>query len=239
MTLNQFIEKYNGRYVEIAGSIDARNQCVDVVNAYIREVLGFPIIEWTNAVDFPSKANGLYDWIANTPTNVPQEGDIVVWGGAIGHIAVFIEGNASSFRSFDQNYPLGSPCHVQGHGYSNVLGWMRAKAAPVVTYTITDQTRIPQINNEEVQAIRSQINDLKRDYKGMLVQAEDLARQLNDALAQIKEKDKIIDDLSTDNGELRAKLNIRQPAPSTAPTPLPLADTLLKLLEYFKRGLGR
>lgn len=128
MTLQEFIERWNGEFCEVAGSANALNQCVDSANAYIRDVLGFPIIEWTNAKDFPSKAGDLYDWIANTPTGVPLEGDLVVWGsGTAGHIAIFLEGNANSFRSFDQNYPLNSPCHVQGHTYSNVIGWMRAK----------------------------------------------------------------------------------------------------------------
>ena len=129
MTLSEFLERWNGEYIEIAGSANAMFQCTDAANCYIRDVLGFPIIEWTNAKDFPSKAGDLYDWIPNTPTGVPLEGDLVVWGsGTCGHIAIFLEGNATSFRSFDQNYPLGSPCHVQGHTYSNVIGWMRAKA---------------------------------------------------------------------------------------------------------------
>ena len=129
MTLSEFLERWNGEYIEIAGSANAMFQCTDAANCYIRDILGFPIIEWTNAKDFPSKAGDLYDWIPNTPTGVPLEGDLVVWGsGVAGHIAIFLEGNATSFRSFDQNYPLGSPCHVQGHTYSNVIGWMRAKA---------------------------------------------------------------------------------------------------------------
>lgn len=125
MTLQQFLEKYNGKYVEVAGSAGAENQCVDLANAYIRDVLGFPIIEWTNAKDFPSKGGENYQYILNTPEGIPQEGDLMIWGGTYGHIAVFIEGNETSFRSFDQNYPTGSFCHIQNHTYANVLGWMR------------------------------------------------------------------------------------------------------------------
>jgi hypothetical protein len=129
MTFTEFLAKYNGKYVEVAGSPGAENQCVDLSNAYIRDVLGLPIIEWTNAIDFPSKADpSKYDYIKNTPTGVPQEGDIMIWGGtSYGHIGVFVEGDANTFRSFDQNYPLGSPAHIQGHTYSNVLGWLRPK----------------------------------------------------------------------------------------------------------------
>lgn len=137
MTLPDFLIKWNGLYCEVAGS-SALNQCVDLANAYIRDVLNLPIIEWTNATDFPSKAGDKYGYILNSPTNIPLEGDVVVWNGAIGHIAVFLEGNANRFTSFDQNYPTGSPCHVQGHTYANVKGWLRKKV-PVIINPPMDQ----------------------------------------------------------------------------------------------------
>lgn len=127
MTLNEFVIKWNGKYLEVAGSANAKYQCVDLANGYIRDVLGLSIIEWTNAVDFPSKVGDNYEYIKNTLTNVPKEGDIVVWKPSPGHIAVFIEGNANTFKSFDQNFPIGSPCHVQNHDYTNVTGWLRFK----------------------------------------------------------------------------------------------------------------
>ncbi len=136
MTFSDFMGILNGEYKETAGT-DAKNQCVDLANAYIKYVLGFPIIEWTNAVDFPSKADPVqYDWILNTLTNVPVEGDLMVWKGAIGHIAVFIEGNTLRFTSFDENYPTGSPCHVQEHSYLNVLGWLHPKNSAIITQPI-------------------------------------------------------------------------------------------------------
>src|SRR3990167_6882464 len=104
MTLDQLIAKYNGKQVEVAGSSNAQNQCVDLANLYIRDVLGIPIIEWTNAKDFPSKAGNKYEFVKNTPTGVPDKGDLVIWsgnvGGGAGHIAIFLEGNANKFTSF-------------------------------------------------------------------------------------------------------------------------------------------
>ncbi len=129
MTLNEFIVKWQGKYLEVAGSADAKFQCVDAVNGYIRDVLGLPIIEWTNAVDFPSKTGSNFDYIENTPTNIPQEGDLIVWKPSPGHIAVFIEGNVDTFKSFDQNFPIGSPCHIQNHNYINVIGWMHCNVS--------------------------------------------------------------------------------------------------------------
>ncbi len=128
MTLEQLIIKYQGKFVEVAGSPNALNQCTDLANLYIRDVLGLPIIEWTNAVDFPTKADKTkYDYILNTPLNIPKEGDLIVWKPSPGHIAVFIEGNVDNFRSFDENFPTGSPCHIQNHTYVNVIGWLHPK----------------------------------------------------------------------------------------------------------------
>lgn len=132
MTFQQFLTKWNGKYCEYHSfGAGAQNQCVDLANQYIVDVLNLPSIIGTNAQDFPKKAGSTYEWIVNTPSGVPKEGDIVVWKSSdnVGHIAVFIEGNASSFRSFDQNFPVGTPCHVQGHTYTNVLGWLRKKGA--------------------------------------------------------------------------------------------------------------
>lgn len=52
---------------------------------------------------------------------------------------------------------------------------------------ITNQTRIPQLGNEEVGAIASKLHDLERDYKGALAQAGDLKRQLSETTKQLEE----------------------------------------------------
>lgn len=132
MTLTEFLSILNGEYKETAGT-SAKNQCVDLANAYIKYVLGLSVIEWTNAVDFPSKAGPDYEYILNTPTGVPKEGDLVIWGGTYGHIAIFLEGDSNRFTSFDENYPTGTPCHVQEHNYNSpkVLGWLHPKNPPV------------------------------------------------------------------------------------------------------------
>lgn len=129
----------------MAGSANAQYQCVDLANAYIRDVLNLPIIEWTNAQDFPKKAGDNYEYIENTPEGVPEEGDLVIFSSpdGVGHISIFIEGTTGSFRSFDQNYPTESPCHVQGHYYKNVIGWLHPKGGDTMgcdecTWEFTD-----------------------------------------------------------------------------------------------------
>lgn len=128
MVLGEFVKKHTGKKLEVAGSANAMYQCTDLCNGYLRDVLGLPIIEWTNAIDFPKKAGDKYEWIQNTPTGVPQKGDLMVFKiGKYGHISIFIEGDVNSFDSFDQNYPIGSSCHIQKHTYKNVVGWLRPK----------------------------------------------------------------------------------------------------------------
>ena len=126
MTFDDFINKFNGKFVEVAGSVGAEDQCVDLANEYFRSVLGVPIVEWTNAKDFPSKVSDLdFTWVKNDPTAIPKKGDVMIWGGTTwGHISIFYEGNVNNFVSFDQNWPTGSPCHLEGHDYYNVLGWL-------------------------------------------------------------------------------------------------------------------
>jgi hypothetical protein len=143
MTLQQFLEKWNGQFCEITGSANAKNQCVDLANAYLRDVCNHPIVEWTNAVDFPSKIKDM-EWIPNDEeTDLPKEGDIIIWnsnvGGGSGHIAIFLDGTTSKFNSFDQNWPLYSPCHVQSHTYTNVSGWLK----PIINSdeTMTDEQK--------------------------------------------------------------------------------------------------
>lgn len=139
MNFEAFRKYWNEKYCEVAGSANAKNQCVDLANAYIRDVLNLPIIEWTNAVDFPLRAGDKYEFIKNTKTNFPLKGDIVVWGPSPGHIAIVIEGDKDRFSSFDQNFPVGSTCHTQEHTYQNVDGWLRCKVVPDYS-TITIKT---------------------------------------------------------------------------------------------------
>jgi len=148
MTLSEFLSILNGEYKETAGT-SAKNQCTDCANAYIKYVLGLPIIEYTNAVDFPSKAGDNYDYILNTPNGVPKEGDLVIWGGIYGHIAIFLEGDNKRFTSFDENYPTGSPCHVQEHTYLSpkVLGWLHPRVSLPNTQDLIDQLRVERDRN--------------------------------------------------------------------------------------------
>lgn len=135
MTLQQFIEKWNGRYCEFNN--DAyKFQCMDLMRQYVTEVfrlnayMAIPAALTARRCFLNFKSNKYFTKVINTPTGVPKKGDIVFWGyypfvtGTAGHVAIFDGGNAYKFISFDQNYPSRTPCHYVNHSYRGVVGWL-------------------------------------------------------------------------------------------------------------------
>ena len=90
-----------------------------------------------NAVAWDAESWPGYVFVPNTPTNQPVPGDVVIWGqnavdgtGPPGHVDIAYQAiNEMSFLGLDQNWPDGSPCHVQSHSYVGVLGWQHKLAA--------------------------------------------------------------------------------------------------------------
>lgn len=125
MDLETFVSQYWGKYLDMGGSANAQNQCVDLANGYLKYVLNHDIVLGTDAINFPSKLPD-FDFV----TLNPQAGDLVIWGAGLGihgHIAVYLTGDENNFTSFDENFPIGSPCHKQNHNYKNVIGYLRKK----------------------------------------------------------------------------------------------------------------
>jgi len=121
--LSKFIEKWDDTSIDWDGGYGS--QCVDLAKLWEAEN-GWPVISG-NALNIIDNADkNFYDVV-----NSPQAGDIVVWGsgvGELGHIAVFVSQlSADTFNSFDQNWPIGSPCHIQQHTYKNIIGYLRPK----------------------------------------------------------------------------------------------------------------
>lgn len=171
--LNQFVANLNGQFVEVS-SKSAIYQCMDLAYNWVF-CLDYPkiTIQHGNAYEVYTAPNDTtrqyFDIIPNTPDGIPQDGDLVVWSssyGPAGHIAIALGGGTvNSFMCFEQNNPLGTNAHLQSRSYYRVLGWLRPKVFP--TLTITDQTRIPQIDNMEVQAIRSRLNDQQQNIENL------------------------------------------------------------------------
>lgn len=191
--LNRFVSNLNGQFVEVS-SKEALYQCMDL--AYL----------WVFALDYPKETiqNSLaylvytnpkpitkeyFDLIPNTPEAVPKDGDLVVWGtgfGPAGHIAIALGGGTtSSFRCFEQNAPLGTNAHISQRNYKNVLGWLRPKKFE--EQTITDQTRIPQLDNKEVQQIRSELLAKDRALDACIEKLTKVEDEINDQDTTLKE----------------------------------------------------
>lgn len=135
MILNDFKQKYQGEKIDQDGAFGA--QCMDLIKQYCVEVLNIPVLTG-NAVDvwtkYPADKFLKVNYIPGGDS--PQHGDIVIWGtgvGQFGHIAICDIGQPSGFPngfiSFDQNWPVGSPCALVSHNFNNVLGWLRPVTA--------------------------------------------------------------------------------------------------------------
>ena len=167
MNYQEFVDKWNGKSIDFDGYYGF--QCMDLAHQYCVDVVGKDFAPAPAAKDVWNQEPQGYDKIPNSPEGVPSKGDVVIWGsgvGPYGHIAIFDHGDNNSFTSFDQNWPVGSLCHLQPHNYTGVLGWFHPQSVVIPQeIVITDQTTIPQIDNMEVQAIKSKLNDLERDLK--------------------------------------------------------------------------
>jgi hypothetical protein len=85
---------------------------------------------WRRYDELPYLKNNFIK-IANTPTFIPQKGDVAVWDkrhGKYGHIAICNgEGTTSYFYSYDQNWII-KKMHLVKHNYkSGFAGVLRPK----------------------------------------------------------------------------------------------------------------
>lgn len=138
MSLDDFISKYNGRYIDFDGKFGY--QCVDLMRQYCVEVLGIdgwtlPAATYAKQIfqNFPKLGTTKFRKIYNTAWNAPRKGDIIFWGthwgvtGIAGHVAICSGSNSMNFISFDQNYGQPNFCRFVNHSYKGVLGWLSPK----------------------------------------------------------------------------------------------------------------
>jgi len=143
MTLQEFIKKYTNKTVDFDKNYGG--QCVDLFNQYLNDCLGItnPIQQFPVASAYQifgyAQNNSSFQCIPNSPTAIPQAGDIMIWGqgvGPHGHVGVFVEGDVMSFRSFEQNWNGVQKCVIVNHPYDHVTGWLRPKRnVPEITPT--------------------------------------------------------------------------------------------------------
>lgn len=142
MNFDQHMQTRTGKTVDTDGVYP--NQCMDLMHQYLIDVFAFTdphILSAPSArlvyENFDSiYGHEMFDRVANTPINVPEKGDIVVFGQPFGydpetgiyhgHVCIFIDGDINKFRSFDANFVTALP-HIQQHTYAGALGWLRVR----------------------------------------------------------------------------------------------------------------
>lgn len=121
----KFFLKYKGKHLDYDGAYGF--QCVDVIKAYMDEVLGMVPLKG-NAVDYWRDIPG-FQRIKNGIMKYPKPGDIIIWdktnSNPYGHIAIVNWVRMRDFGCFEQNNPVGYPCMYGEHSYKGVLGWLR------------------------------------------------------------------------------------------------------------------
>ena len=183
MTYSDFKNKYNGKGIDFDGWYGY--QCMDLAHQYATEVVGIDFAPAPAAKDVWKQNPMGYEKIPNTPTGVPQQGDIIVWNeevGPYGHIAIFDNGDVNKFQSFDQNWPTGSLCHIQDHSYKGVAGWFR-----------------PYDKIEDMEQAMDELRKARDDnwnlYQGELGKNAQLTKQLEQVQADVAQQDKRIHEL--------------------------------------------
>ena len=212
ITLDEFIIKYKDKQVEVTGSSNAKYQCVDLANAYIKEVLGLPIIEWTNAQDFPKKClPSNYEYIKNTENNYPSKGDIVIWSSLdnIGHIAICIEdGSITKFKSFDQNWSKPLYCTIETHIYTGsnhkVIGFLRPKS---IINDMTDEQKkvLELLENYKITAGHGNLEGAMNTLIGNVTELRNATESIENFKKDIETLKANIKSLNSKYSELEAK----------------------------------
>lgn len=163
---NQFFAKYNNKSVEVSDP-SALNQCMDLAYAWC-DFLGIPrdTIKRQFAFQIATlNPNTLqyFDWIPNTPTNIPTVGDIMVFkiisGIPVGHVSIETgKSNQLNAVTFDQNwdtvhYNKGYNAYgnltpysrlVTHNYYYGIVGWLHPKTLPAA---LTDTQKILKIHD--------------------------------------------------------------------------------------------
>ena len=146
MTFDNWVKAYLGKGINYDGVYGV--QCVDLIKHYVKNVLGVTPQSIGNAIEYYNKRNtssyltNNFVWFSNTPSFIPQKGDICVFTSKSGHGHVSVatgEGTTRYFYSYDQNYPKSKhePMTKIKHTYGSFLGVLRPKNQSNIVVTPT------------------------------------------------------------------------------------------------------
>lgn len=112
MFIDNFTTQMLGMVVDIDGVF--MYQCVDLVQLYVRDGFGLPVVPRGNAIDWWTATKpDLLPKFDRIPTQTPQKGDIVVLHGlgsnVYGHIVLCVERiSDTTFLALEQNGSTGN-----------------------------------------------------------------------------------------------------------------------------------
>lgn len=139
--IDAFVSKYDQQF--IIRNVNLGAQCAAEANQFLEEVFGYqgisPIAAPTAYMMWLNLTHP--DFIKLETNDISQfiKGDLIIFGptinpdpkmpyGGAGHIDTFLRAIGEGFEAFDQNYPVGSPCHIQWHANNrHIVGAIRQK----------------------------------------------------------------------------------------------------------------
>ena len=130
MTYQEFKNKYNGKYIDYDGAYGC--QCWDLVQYYNVEVLNVPDSVFSgcgwvkNMVLWDWKYQEMMKYFDEVDTRDMHEGDVVIWTGGDGHVAIFDNYDGECWF-FSQNP---NPCQVMLVKMSGIHAFRRKQETP-------------------------------------------------------------------------------------------------------------
>ena len=198
-TLEQFIKETLGKQIEYHSfNPNAKYQCTDLANLYIKDVLGLTPIIGTNAKDFPSKVKSdEFEFIKNTPDLIPQKGWIAIWnghvGGGAGHIAVVRDNEATvnKFNSVDQNWSKPLYTTLETHNYKNISGFLKPKGQNMSKMVQVEASKFEELVNkatkwDEIVKLGVDPKALIQDLKKCELSKSEMGDKIRDARERIE-----------------------------------------------------
>ncbi|RIL24743.1 N-acetylmuramoyl-L-alanine amidase [Staphylococcus gallinarum] len=151
---HSYLVKLKGYWWDFDGAFGA--QCFDLANMYWNYLTGGRLGGYyAKDIPFKNNFNGLATVYENTPSFLPQKGDIVVfnsnYGEGAGHVAIVWSANINSFVSLDQNWYGGAQynppevAQLITHYYDNPMYFIRPhyKSTSSVIDNIKDKVSKP------------------------------------------------------------------------------------------------
>jgi len=233
MNYIQFRDKSIGKTVGYPNS-EYMGECLSLVKRYITDVFGVFAPASGNGsasgywLNFPSPLPSIFERVKNEASNVPKQGDIMLWlaysGNQYGHISIIDSADSMSFTSLDQNWN-GKAAKLVKHNYTNpaVIGWLTPKDPNINNDTKEDMSKLltylgADDENGAISRLREHLgeHDSKCDWGneskergGYLGSAR---REISDLKPKIKSLDTTNASLNTQITSLKAQIEaLKQP----------------------------